>query len=97
MAPKRGTLRSTLRKGGGWAPLRRDAPGRQTRATGKFPDFATAAAREAAVRAVRMGVYAASSLPGVRSRRRFLRKALAGWDQVPYPQPWRRSSALRRS
>ena len=35
--------------------------------------------------AVLDGVYTKSSLPGVRCRRRFVRKALKGWDQEPYP------------
>ena len=69
----------------GWAPLRADAPGRLPRRRGSFPDLDTAEARASAVEDLRKDVYAASSIPGVTSRIRFLRKALRRWKQSPWP------------
>ena len=55
------------------------------RTRGKFPILSTAAARAAAVAAVLKDTYAASSIAGVKSRRKFLRKALDQWEQTPFP------------
>ena len=82
MAPKLGSSRHV---GVGWAPLRGDAPGRQRRSTGQFPILNSEELRAAALAAVRAGCYALSSQPGVKSRRKFLRKALQLWQQVPFP------------
>ena len=69
----------------GWTPLRADAPGRLPRRRGSFPDLDTAEARASAVEDLRKDVYAASSIPGVTSRIRFIRKALRKWRQSPWP------------
>ena len=89
MAPK--GVASSLRSGsvshrdGGWAPLRADAPGRLRRATGRFPNLNSEILRTAALTAVRLEVYAASTRPSVKSRRLFIVKALRAWKQRPFP------------
>ena len=86
MAPKVGSSGAgSQASGSGWAPLRKDAPGRLVRTRGKFPLLDTPEARAAAIEEVRSGVYAASSQAGVKSRRTFLRRALAQWEQEPFP------------
>ena len=65
--------------------MRKDAPGSLVRTRGKFPELDSAAAREAAVKAVEADVYVASSRAGVKSRRMMLKKALGKWGQVPHP------------
>ena len=82
MGPKVGGGRSS---GSAWAPMRKDAPGRLVRTRGTVPELNSAAAREAAVKAVEADVYAASSTAGVISRRNMHKKALGKWGQVPIP------------
>ena len=65
--------------------MRSGAPGRAERQIGSFPDLSSAAAREAAVKAVRADRFAASARAGVEPRRTFADKALAQWNQEPYP------------
>ena len=69
----------------GWAPLRRDAPGRRARARGSFPMLATEEARDAALEAADRDIYAASSTAPYASRVKFLHKALALWKWTPLP------------
>ena len=73
--------RTRPREDRGWAPLRADAPGRAVRRRGSFPDLDTAEARAEAVADLRVNVYAASTIPGVETWRRFLTKALKRWGQ----------------
>ena len=47
----------------GWAPLRRDAPGRRPRTRGAFPVLDTVEARNAALEVADRDIYAASSIP----------------------------------
>ena len=77
--------RSAPRTGKGWAPIRADAPGRLPRRRGSFPDLSTPVARAQAVEEFRADIYAASSVPGIKSRLRFLAKALRPWQQTPWP------------
>ena len=69
----------------GWAPLRRDAPGRRARTRGSFPNLATEEARDAALEAADRDIYAASSTAPYASRIKLLHKALALWDWKPLP------------
>ena len=83
---KRGARsRSHPRAGAGWAPLRADAPGRLPRRRGAFPDLETAEARRLAVQELEADYYAASTIPGVKTRINFLYKALGKWGQEPWP------------
>ena len=69
----------------GWAPLRKDAPGRKRRTRGSFPDLSTPEARQAALAAVDADVYAASSKAPTDSRLRFVNKTLHLYGMTPYP------------
>ena len=69
----------------GWPPLRKDAPGRNRRARGSFPDLSTPEARQAALAAVDADIYAASSKAPTDSRLRFVDKTLHLYGMTPYP------------
>ena len=84
-AKRHARSRSQPRANAGWAPLRADAPGRLPRRRGAFPDLDSAEARDEAVRVLRGEYYAASSIPGVKTRINFLYRALGKWGQDPFP------------
>ena len=69
----------------GWAPLRRDAPGRRPRTRGSFPVLDTEEARNAALAAADRDIYAASSIAPHESRVRLVYKAMALWGWSPWP------------
>ena len=69
----------------GWAPLRRDAPGRRPRTRGAFPVLYTVEARDAALEAADRDIYAASSVAPHASRVNMIHKAMALWGWSPWP------------
>ena len=69
----------------GWAPLRRDAPGRRPRTRGSFPVLDTEEARNAALAAADRDIYAASSIAPHESRVKLVYKAMALWGWYPWP------------
>ena len=70
-----------------------DAPGRLPRRRGAFPDLETAEARSLAVQELLADYYAASTIPGIKTRMDFLYKALGKWGQEPWPPLSKRSPA----
>ena len=69
----------------GWAPLRRDAPGRRPRTRGAFPALDTVEACDAALEAADRDIYAASSIAPHESRVKLIHKAMALWVWSPWP------------
>ena len=66
-------------------PLRWDAPGRSARGRGQLPPLLTAESRAAALRALDVGVYAASSRRSHSAMWRTIVEALAKFSLPPFP------------
>ena len=69
----------------GVSPLRWDAPSRRAGRRGAAPQLRTGQQRDAALAALDAGMYAASSWPGLRSRRAFIARTLNQWGLSPEP------------
>ena len=78
----------------GWAPLRRDAPGRRPRTQGAFPVLDTVEARDAALEAADRDIYSAGSVAPHAPRVKLIRKAMALWGWSPWPLSAAKDRAL---
>ena len=63
--------------------LRWDAPARLARTRGSFPDLSRAEDRLSAVEEFDKDVYAASSAPAVKARRKLIARFLHVWEWIP--------------